>query len=162
MDFLAHPIFVHFPIALFITGGFIYLIAPFRDRDFFLKMGFFLHLMGLLGSAASILSGRSAEAEVIHTSQIHELLVLHERLAYLATWLFGMLAIWMYLRQKRIAKIELIAFLLLFWGSNATLGYLSHLGGEMVYQEGAGVLPMEDDLKEQFQQEQKQNADLNP
>lgn len=154
MDLFFHPQFVHFPISLLIMGGIIYVMALVRDRVFFIKMGFILHLAGLAGSIMSILTGRSAEAKVVHTQDIHEVLILHERLAYLSTWIFAMLAIWMFLRQKRIAKLEMALFLLLFWGANITLGFMAHKGGEMVYEKGAGVIPMEIELREHFQQEQ--------
>ncbi|MCI4670262.1 MAG: DUF2231 domain-containing protein [Bacteroidia bacterium] len=157
MNFFSHPQFVHFPIALSIVAGIFYTVALFREREFFLRMGFFLHLGGLLGSILSILSGRSADAEVIHTQDIHDLLILHERIAYLVTWLFAMFAIWMFIRQKRIRGVEMAAFLILFWGTIITLGYMSHLGGEMVYEKGAGVEPMEESLKQERSLENNKN-----
>jgi len=156
MDLIFHPQFVHFPIAFLLLGGLAYAVAYFKEREFFLRMGFLLHIAGWLGSIASILTGRAAEAEVVHTQAIHELITLHERLAYLVAWLFAMLGIWMFLRQKKISGKELILFLLLFWGSNAAMAYMAHLGGEMVYEEGAGVIPMEEKLKEQLRNEQSQ------
>ncbi|MEO0900236.1 MAG: DUF2231 domain-containing protein [Bacteroidota bacterium] len=156
MDFFFHPKWVHFPIALLITAGGIYLWTLLAKDKSWLRAAFLIHILGWIGCVASVLTGRQAENLIVHTPAIQDLLSLHERLGYLITWLFAMLGIWMFLRLKKIAKWELILFSVLFWAGNGTMAYMGHLGGEMVYQEGAGVAPMKEIHQEHYQHDTKE------
>lgn len=137
-----HPQTVHFPIAFLILAGGLYVISHFQEDNFWSRAGFYLHIAGVLGLVVAIFSGQQAESAVVQTSEIHDLITNHERLAYLVTWLFGMLLIWKYLRRNNKGPIEHWAFVILFIGSIFIMAYGSHLGGTLVYEKGAGVEPM--------------------
>ena len=144
-----HPSVVHFPIALLIAAGICYLAHLFlKDRKLDV-VGFFLHAGGLLGCIAAIMTGDYAESNMVQTERIHELVELHEQLGMLSAWAFGLLGVWAYLRQKSNIFVERLVFTVLFVGLLGMLGYGSHLGGKMVYEEGAGVVPMKPILEQQ-------------
>lgn len=148
MDFFFHPKVVHFPIALLLIGGLVYTWALVkRNEQQWIQLGFFLHVTGWLGCIASVLSGRQAKTDVVLTAPIRELLDLHEKLGYLVAWLFAMLGIWMFLRMRKLANWEHLIFVVLFWLGSGVMGYMGHLGGKMVYEEGAGVKPMKEILQ---------------
>lgn len=153
-----HPQWVHFPIAFLILAGVAMLGSFFYEHAFLWKMGAWLTMTGLVGLLMAILTGRNAEAEVVHTQAIHELVEWHERLAYGTLWIFCLLGIWLYLRLNRMKAGEKVGFVVLFWLGIGIMGYGAHLGGEMVYREGAGVAPMESQLESQFQGEQQIQA----
>lgn len=150
-----HPQTVHFPIALLIAAGVLY-VLPFWKRDpLYERGGFLLHIAGVVTLVLAILTGIQAEAEIVHTQAIHQLARNHELLGYAAIWLFGMMLVWRYLRQSAGSQVEKILFVCVFWALLGLMGYSAHLGGKMVYEEGAGVAPMEEILREQFRQEQE-------
>lgn len=146
-----HPSVVHFPIALLIAAGLCYLASLFLPGKRLEIVGFFLHAGGMLGCIAAILTGDYAESNMIQTPEIHELVETHEQLGTLSTYAFGILGVWAYLRQKSTIFVEKVVFVVLFLGLVGMMGYGSHLGGKMVYEKGAGVLPMQPILEQQRQ-----------
>ena len=141
-----HPATVHFPIALTFTAGACYLYALIRNSSQAGTFGFLLHAIGVGGMIAAVLTGRQAESQLVHTPSIQELVEPHESIAYLSLWLFAMMLIWQYLRRSRYQKIEQVLFTLVFWILLGVMGYGAHLGGKMVYEEGAGVKPLQEML----------------
>lgn len=149
-----HPQTVHFPIAFLVLAGIFYVVPFFSTDSWFVRGGMVLHVAGLVGLVLAILTGMQAEATVVHTARIHELYKTHELLGYATVWLFAMLLVWRYLREKGSPAWERLLFVGFFWGLIGLMGYSAHLGGKMVYEEGAGVAPMEQLLREQLEQEQ--------
>lgn len=151
-----HPLIVHFPIALLIFSAFIYIAWLITGRQSLAQMGFIAHMAGMVGSIAAFLSGDAAEEAVVHTHEIHEILELHESLGMLASYGFAALAVWAFLRRNSKVIYEKAGFVILFVGLNVMLGITAHLGGKMVYEEGAGIIPMEQTLREQLNKEQRE------
>lgn len=156
---LFHPMLVHFPIALLITCGALYLYDCIKPTSQIAKMAFLLHIIGIATLLVGILSGQQAEGEVTHTAAIHDLIVWHARLSWISLWAFSLLLLWRYLRERKFAAAEKWIYALVFAGVLGMMGYSASLGGKLVFEEGAGVEPMKPQLKSQFQQEQleKQN-----
>ena len=144
-----HPSIVHFPIALLVAAGICYLVSLFLPGKKLEIMGFLLHAAGMVGCIAAILTGDYAESSMIQTPEIHEMVETHEQLGTLSTYAFGILGVWAFLRQKSNIFIEKVVFTGLFLAVIGVLGYSAHLGGEMVYEKGAGVLPMQEILEQQ-------------
>jgi uncharacterized membrane protein len=149
-----HPATIHFPIALLFAAGLGYLYVWWKPDPGLAKAAWWLHLGGAGGLILAVLSGRSAEGEIVHTAAIHELVEAHELSAYLVTWGVLLAAVWRYLRPRRMGKAEQIGFLLLFWGLLGGMSYGAWLGGKMVYEHGAGVEPMEPILRQQLREAQ--------
>lgn len=150
-----HPLIVHFPIVLLIAAAVFYLLSLIRPENGFGKTGFYLHAAGLLFSIAAILTGDYSESNIVQTNAIHELVELHELLGMMSTWGFGLLALWVFLRQKSNIAIEKIVYVVIFWMVIGVLAYSAHLGGRMVYEHGAGIAPMDAQLELIHEQESK-------
>lgn len=152
-----HPKIVHFPIAFLIGAGICYLLHFFIKGQRLDRFGFFLHVAGLLGCVAAILTGDYAESNIVQTEEIHHIVEEHEFQGMVTAWAFGLLGVWAFLRSKSKFLIEKIVFVLVFWLGIGWLGIASHHGGQLVYEQGAGVDPMKPHLIEQRDIEQRGN-----
>ncbi len=153
-----HPKIVHFPIAMLFLAGAFYILHLFIKNQRLDRFGFILHLGGTLGTVAAIISGNYAESTIVQTEAIHHIVEEHEFLGMLTGWSFGILLVWAYLRQRSRFLIERISFAIIF---AACLGILiigaSH-GGQLVYEYGAGVKPMEKHLIDQRNLDQESSV----
>ncbi len=140
-----HPIIVHFPIALLITATFISLLAVFykNKREELKTVLYWLLILGGISILVAFASGLYEAGRVVHNEAIHEIMETHELLGYIITSAFVLIAVWFIIRKQKIKikELTLIAFLLL--ASSGVLVYSAYLGGQMVYEQGAGVKPME-------------------
>lgn len=138
-----HPILVHFPIAFLVLAAGLHIVSLFVPNQDIRKFAFWLHLAGTAAAVAAILSGDYAEGQIVQNEAIKELAGEHETLGMISGWGFGVLAIWAYLRQKTEVLWERIAFVVVFVLMTTVLLIAAQHGGEMVYEHGAGVAPME-------------------
>lgn len=128
---MLHHMTVHFPIALLIVAGGIYLFALFRPEHPYSPAAFLLHILGTLGIGVSILSGNQVKSEIEVGSPAADILDQHEIWAYVMLWLFGMLLLWRYLRLKKITKMEERLFSLVFLLAIGMMVYSAFLGGNL-------------------------------
>ncbi len=142
-----HPAIVHFPPVLLISAAVLYVIGLIRKNAQLETIGFFFHAAGLLACIAAIFTGDYEADRIAQNTAIHEIVERHEFFVMLATYGFGMLGIWAFLRQKSEIAIEKIGFVVLFVALTGFLGFGAHLGGDMVFGEGAGVVPMQEQIK---------------
>lgn len=139
-----HPSIVHFPIVLFISAGMLYLLGMLLKRQHLEKTAFFFHAAGLLMAVAAIFTGDYEADRITQSAEMHEVVEKHESMVMLATYGFGMLGIWAFLRQRSRIKFEKIGFLVLYFALMGLIGLGAHEGGELVFEHGAGVVPMQD------------------
>ncbi|MEM7370717.1 MAG: DUF2231 domain-containing protein [Bacteroidota bacterium] len=137
---------VHFPIALSITAAGCYLYGLVQKDAAAWKGGYVLHIVATISSLIAILTGRSSRGDLELTPTLESLLQTHELTGYLLIWLLAMLLIWQYLRIRKMTRSEKGIFLLLYMLVLGILTYGSWIGGKMVYEEGAGVVPIEQQL----------------
>jgi len=147
MDTL-HPKIVHFPVVMLFLAGICYILHFFLKNQKLDRFGFFLHAGGLLATVAAILSGDYAESNIVQTEAIHELIEEHEFLGMMTAWSFGLLLVWAFLRSKSTILVERIGFVVVFVLGLGLLTIGAAHGGELVYDYGAGVKPMEKHLIE--------------
>lgn len=102
-------------------------------------MAYVLHLAGSLALIPAIFSGRSVQAELPAEPAYADWLSQHEWMAYVYSWLFGLMLVWQYLRAQRMNASEGWAFTLLYLLVAAFMGYAAHVGGKLVYEFGAGI-----------------------
>jgi uncharacterized membrane protein len=122
---------VHFPIALLIVSGGLYVFAVFRPDHPYSPSAFLLHILGTIGIGLSVLTGNQEKANIIAGSPEAELLNQHEIWAYVLLWLFGMLLLWRYLRLQKIKPNEQKLFVLIFIVAIGLMLYSAWLGGNM-------------------------------
>ncbi len=135
-----HAMFIHFPIALLIVGFLSEVISLFSKKEFFKTGGFYLLILGALGTIASYFSGNAA-GEGIEEGPLEKVMELHEQAATLTLWLtvataLVYLAIFIFKYRRSWARIASIVLFASVIGSLARTGYL---GGQLVYKHGAGV-----------------------
>ena len=135
-----HAMFIHFPIALLIVGFLAEVISLFSKKEFFKWGGFYLLILGSLGTIASYLSGNAA-GEGIEEGPLKDVMELHEQAATITLWLTIItavvyLTIFIFQYRQRWVKIVSVLLFAAVIGGIARTGYL---GGQLVYKHGAGV-----------------------
>jgi uncharacterized membrane protein len=135
-----HAMFIHFPIALLIVGFLSEVISLFSKKEFFKKGGFYLLVLGTLGTIASYLSGNAA-GEGMEEGPLEKVMELHEQAATITLWLTVITAIvyvTVFIFQYKQSWIKIVSIILFaaVIGGIARTGYL---GGQLVYKHGAGV-----------------------
>jgi len=153
-----HPLTIHFPIVLFLLATLSIIVAMFRERKFFINATYYLLGLAVLAGAVAILTGRAQESVLVHNEAIHELMELHQTLAYILIGLMSALFIWLYIRRNNFQKTEHISFVIIALAVAGLISYQAHLGGQMVYHEGAGVKPMEKILEQGHQHQHSHNG----
>jgi uncharacterized membrane protein len=138
-----HPIVDHFTVALLIVGVGVDIVASFfPSRAWMRYMALSLMILGAIAAGSSYLTGE-IEADRIWkglAQPARDVLHRHAEFAEYLTVVFAVLALWRIL-------IEAVGF---FAGSRplylivailaaGVLGYVGHLGGELVYTFGAGT-----------------------
>ena len=137
-----HPLFVHFPIALFVAAFVIQAIVVLGKRDAMQPLARGLLYLGTLGALPTALSGSLAEDNVEalagFTPAMSAALEFHSTLMYVVTGLAVLLtamAFWKRARMTRGMAAVLLAGLLVLV---TLLGVGADRGGQLVYQYGVG------------------------
>lgn len=141
-----HPVFVHFPIALFPAALLCYGVGIARRRAGWLFAGRCCLCLAVLGAGVAVLTGELGEETFPHTDAVHKLIETHEAIG-IGTLVGGaILAAWSFCRCDGVPRGR-IGFLLLL--ALATLGVLQggDLGSRMVFMHGAAVRPVIEQLK---------------
>ena len=136
-----HPMIVHFPIALLIAGFGFDVAGLFINRDTFTKVGFYLLLIGAIGTIAALLSGEAAGEGVAEQGPLKIALERHESAAEATVWLAAVTAslrVFLVLikKYKGYFKAGIVA---LYFASVVAVGLTGHYGGKLVYENAAGV-----------------------
>jgi len=140
-----HPITVHFPIALVLTATLISILALLikPKRKELITVLYWIMLLGSLSVLTALLTGIYESGKVVHNETIHEIMETHELLGYIVSASFILLTLWGLFKGKRLKVKELFMITSLLVATSGVLVYSAYLGGRMVYEEGAGVRPME-------------------
>lgn len=143
-----HPIVVHFPIALFLTGFALDVVGHLFQREALKRAGLILVVLGAVGALAAMLTGQFAEesAEAGLSAAGERVLDQHEDLgrltAYLLLAVAGIRLIlatnWLS-RWRWVAGAALAMYLIAGIVGAGTLTATGYYGGELVYRYGAGV-----------------------
>jgi uncharacterized membrane protein len=136
-----HPMVVHFPIALIVVGFFSDLIGVLLKRDFFLRAGLYLLLLGTAGVVAAYFSGDFAGEGLAEGGALKQALETHESAATFSLWVMVatvLVRITLLATKKFTGVLRWIpiSFFLLGVLSIARTGFY---GGQLVYKHAAGV-----------------------
>jgi uncharacterized membrane protein len=141
-----HPIADHFTVALLIVAVLIDLVASAAPARVWLRYtALTLMILGALAAGASYATG-DIEADRIWNAlgpPAKDVLKTHAELGEYLAITFGVLAVWRILIQAFgfMAGSRAI-YLIVAIVAIVTLGYSAHLGGELVYDYGAGTALM--------------------
>jgi len=140
-----HPITVHFPIALVLTATLVSVLSLLikAKRNELMIVLYWIMLIGSVSLLAALFSGLYESGKLVHNETIHEILETHELLGYIISASFILLTLWVLFRNRRLQVRELYFITALLVATSTVLFYSAYLGGRMVYEEGAGVKPME-------------------
>jgi uncharacterized membrane protein len=135
-----HAMIIHFPIALLMAGFLSEIVAFFIKQDFFKRAAVYLLLFGALGATISYITGSYAGAG-IEQGPLKTPMELHQQAATITLWLAIILALLrtlVYYFKYNPAWVKWIGILLfaVLIGAVSRTGYL---GGQLVYNHGAGV-----------------------
>ena len=144
-----HPAIVHFPVALLSIAALFAVISLFKKNDFFKIAAFWNLLFGVIGAVAAVLTGLIEEQNLIHNEEVHQILVKHKFNGLAIMILSQILLTWYWVRKNKFKRNEYI-----LWVSSLVIGtvmiiYQGYLGSQMVFEEGAGVKPMELQMEKQ-------------
>ena len=143
-----HPIVVHFPIALFLTGFALDVIGHLFQRETLKRMGLILIVLGALGALAAMFTGQLAEESVEErlSGAGERVLDTHEDLGKLTAYLLlavaaiRLMLATSWLSRWRLAAGAVLAIYLMLGGVGVgALTATGYYGGELVYRYGAGV-----------------------
>ncbi|MFN4218440.1 MAG: DUF2231 domain-containing protein [Candidatus Bipolaricaulia bacterium] len=143
-----HPIAVHFPIALFLTGFALDVIGHLLQRETLKRVGLILVVLGAMGALMAMLTGQFAEEAVEErlSGAGERVLDTHEDLGKLTAYLLlAVAAIRLILaaswlsRWRWVAGAALAIYLIAGAVGVGALTVTGYYGGELVYRYGAGV-----------------------
>jgi predicted membrane protein DUF2231 len=96
-------------------------------------------ILGALGGVAAVLSGLQAEEHIAHGDAVHRVMETHERLAFVTLGIFGVLALWRLLRERRMGRGErALALAAALAGAGVLIATASY-GGRLVFEHAAGI-----------------------
>lgn len=143
-----HPVVVHFPIALFLTGFVLDVLGHLLKRETLQRVGAIVLVLGAVGALAAMLTGQFAEESVEErlSAAGERVLDTHEELGKLTAYLLlGVAAVRLLLATGWLARwrwavgAALAIYLIAGVVGVGTLTVTGYYGGELVYRYGAGV-----------------------
>jgi uncharacterized membrane protein len=136
-----HPMIIHFPIALLMVGFLADLLGIVYKKEFFMKAGLYLLIIGTIGVIAAYLSGQVAGEGVEEAGTLKLALENHENAAKLSLWLMLVAAIAriIIVALKKYSGSLKYAALIIFLVGVLSIIRTGYYGGELVYKHAAGV-----------------------
>ena len=133
-----HPLFVHYPIALFTT----FLLAEFlgvvtKKENLRCAASFTLYL-GNIAALVTVAAGYYAAATVEHSEEVHAIMENHEHFGVTVLIIATILSLWrLYVRRRFSPKAQFLHLALAFILC-VIIALGADLGGLMVYKYGVG------------------------
>lgn len=134
-----HPLFVHFPIALFSVFLLAEFINYFANREDLRSAASYTLYLGTLAAVAAVLAGWRAASTVTHSEVVHSIMETHEGFGVTVLIMGVVLSIWRLTRGRKFLPIERLLHLILAFAIVIVMSFGADLGGLMVYKYGVGV-----------------------
>jgi len=134
-----HAVLNDFPPALLVVGTLFQLAYLFTKRESLRSAAYWSLVVGAVTTAAAVFSGLRAEDAIQHGQAIHEIMETHERFAWITLGFFGVIAVWLVLRDAKMLRKERWALAII---GVVGLGFLTATGmegGELVFDHAAGM-----------------------
>lgn len=155
-DELWHPKLVHFPVALLILGAVVYVVSvALSEKAMGEKLHFAARLMVVVGAAGAwvaVYTGTLADSAVARS--LCDPLVAEEHeyygflLAYLATGAVLVDSSLQFLKGKRAYRWVHASVAVVLLACAGVTAHVGHLGGKLVFQQGAAVHHPSEDCSE--------------
>lgn len=143
---LLHPLTIHIPIALLLFGTIFWLCSLFLNGKYsFLRPSSrLIILIGSIGAWVAVYTGLLADGQVARTLCDPTVAKEHERFAFTVGYLFSAFVVIEWVHHKQYlsfltGKWVRGALAILLLAGCGFLGYVGHLGAQLVYQQSAAV-----------------------
>lgn len=127
------------PTALLVTAALFELLALATRKEGFRQVSFWTLIVGAVGGVAAVLSGLQAEENIAHGDAVHRVMETHELLAFVTLGVFGTLAVWRLLRERKMGTGERALALAATLGGAGVLIATAVYGGRLVFDHAAGI-----------------------
>jgi uncharacterized membrane protein len=127
------------PTALLLTAVLFELIAVVTRRPGFHQVSFWTLMVGAVGGAAAVISGLQAEDHIEHGEAVHRVMETHEQLGLITLGVFGGLALWRIVRERRMGTLERALVVILSLGGVGVLFATANYGGRLIFQHAAAI-----------------------
>jgi len=134
-----HPLFVHFPIALFTSSLAFYLLGSVFKTESLLGAGKWCLYFGTLAAGLTVWTGLQAAETVSHAGAVHDIMEIHETLGITVLSLALILSGWVFFSKAHLPLKARIPFLIGMILLVLILIQGADLGGRMVFLHGVGV-----------------------
>jgi len=134
-----HPLFVHFPIALFLSAIAFYSIGSLLRKEELLIAGKWVLYLGTLAAAATVSTGLRAAETVSHVEGTHTLMMIDQYFGITDLSLGALLSLWLFFSKANIPTQGRSLFLIVLFLLGILLVQGADLGGRMVFLNGVGV-----------------------
>ena len=135
----AHPLFVHFPVALLTLSAIFYLFGAATKKEGLIEAGRWTLYAGTLFAALSVWTGLRAEHTVELDAEGHEIVELHEKLGFVILAASVGLSAWTMAAKAALPSKARAVFLAACALLVLILAQQADLGGRLVFLKGAGV-----------------------
>ena len=134
-----HALLNDLPIALLVTSVFFDLLALATRRILLRQVGFAVLMVGAVGGVAAVLSGLQAEDHIEHGEAVHRVMETHETFALISLAVFGGLALWRLVRERKMGSAERAVTTIASLGGVGVLFATGFYGGRLVFEHAAGI-----------------------
>ncbi len=139
----AHPIFVHFTVALLFVAAALFILGTIFAKQPWaqtaLRVAHVNLWLGAIFTIGTVTAGLYAYNTVNHDTPSHLAMTNHREWALPTAALFIGLAIWSIIIYRRSLRVGMVFLAMLMLASGA-LGVTAWKGGELVYTHGLGVM----------------------
>ena len=149
------------PIALLLGAALFDILAIATKRESFRLVSFWTLVLGAVGGLAAVVSGLQAEEYISHGDAVHRVMETHETLGLVTLGIFGLLALWRILRERRMGSTERTAAVILTLAGAGVLFATGLYGGRLVFDHAAGIptTVLESELKERSKDHEHDSAE---
>jgi uncharacterized membrane protein len=127
------------PIALLLGAALFDVLAIASKRESFRLVSFWMLVLGAVGGVAAVVSGLQAEEHISHGDAVHRVMETHETLGLVTLGIFGLLALWRIVRERRMRPGERTAAVILTLVGAGVLFATGLYGGRLVFEHAAGI-----------------------
>jgi uncharacterized membrane protein len=134
-----HAALNDFPTALLLSAVLFELIGVVARRPGLRQVSFWMLIVGAIGGAAAVISGLQAEEHIEHGEAVHRVMETHEKLGLITLGVFGVLALWRIVRDRRMESLERALMLILSLGGVGVLFVTANYGGRLIFEHAAAI-----------------------
>ena len=115
------------------------MLAIVTKRQSLRQVGFWTLLVGAVGGAVAVLSGLQAEEHISHGEAVHRVMETHEELGLITLGVFGVLALWRIVRERRMGAGERALGVVVSVAGVGILFATGVYGGKLIFEHAAGI-----------------------